>query len=127
MQVFTDFGRNFMVAVRRAAGRVLRAGALGFVVGALVVELAGFFLNGGWPPQTFTHAMAGALAVTLGYALAVTVAAVEGVRGMVAAVTQLDDVVKTTADRGLDVVDAVVDALDGPDRHGFRGVRGLAK
>ena len=120
MQVFTDFGRNFVTAVRKALGRVLRAGMVGLVLGALAAELAGFFLNGGWPPRVFTHLVAGALALVLGYALAVTVAAVEGVRGMVAAVTQLDDVVKVTADRGLDAVDAVVDALDGPNRHGFR-------
>ena len=62
-------------------------------------------------------------AVTLGYASAITDAAVEGMRGMVEAVAQLDLVVKATAGRGLDVIDAVVDALDGPDRHGFRGVR----
>lgn len=121
--MFTDFGRNFMVALRRAFGRVLRAGALGFVLGALLAELAGLALNGGWPPQIFTHAVAGALAVTLGYAMAVTVAAVEGVRGMATALSQVDDIAKATADRGLDVVDAVVDALDGPNRHGFRGVR----
>ncbi len=121
--MFTDFGRNFMIALRRALGRVLRAGMLGFVLGALIAELAGLALNGGWPPQIFTHAVAGALAVTLGYAMAVTVAAVEGVRGMAAALSQLDDIARVTADRGLDVVDAVVDALDGPNRHGFRGAR----
>lgn len=120
MRVFTDFGRNFVTAVRKALGRVLCASMVGLVLGALAAELAGLFLNGGWPPRVFTHLVAGALALVLGYALAVTVAAVEGVRGMVAAVTQLDDVVKVTADRGLNAVDAVVDALDGPNRHGFR-------
>ncbi|MFI5271710.1 MAG: hypothetical protein ACHQ4H_01585 [Ktedonobacterales bacterium] len=123
--MFTNFGRDFVTAVRRALGRVLRASAVGLVIGALVAELAGFALNGGWPPQMFTHLVAGGLALTLGYSLAVTVAAVEGVRGMVLAAARLDDVAKATADRGLDVVDAVVDALDGPDRHGFRGVRGV--
>ena len=124
--MFTEFRRQFFKAVRQALGRILRAGVLGLALGVIIAELTGYFLNGGWPPQLFTHLAAGALALTLGYALAVTVAASEGVRGMIAAVSQLDDVVRVAADRGLDMADAVVDALDGPDRHGFRGKRGSA-
>lgn len=113
-------GRDFLRAIRHAIGRVLRGWLIGLLVGALLAEIAGFFVEGDWPSRPFVHAAAIALALTLGYAVAVTVAMVEGVRGMMAAATQLDDVAKVAATAGLGVIDAAVDAVDGPDRHGIR-------
>jgi hypothetical protein len=119
-------GRDFLRAVWRAIGHVLRAALAGVVLGGLAGEIAGYFIDGGWPGRVFIHVAAGTLAVVLGYALAITVALVEGVRGLVATVEQVDDVARAAADAGLNVLDAAVDAVDGPDRHGFRGIRDQA-
>jgi hypothetical protein len=121
--MFEHLGRDFVRAVWRAIGRVLRAALIGVVLGCLVGEAAGFAIDGGWPDRVFTHVAAGTLAIALGYALAVTVALIEGVRGLVATAERVDDVARAATDAGLNVLDAAVDAVDGPDRHGFRGVR----
>jgi hypothetical protein len=113
-------GRDFLRAIRHALGRVLQGWLIGLLAGALFAEAAGFFVEGDWPRRPFVHVAAIALAVTLSYAIAVTVAMVEGVRGMMAAATQLDDVAKVAANAGLGVIDAAVDAVDGPNRHGIR-------
>jgi hypothetical protein len=114
-------GAQFFRAVRQAIGRILRAALAGIVLGGAAGEAAGFFLNGGtWPPSTFVHVAAGAMAIILGYALAVTAALVQGVRGMVAAASHVDDVARAAGDAGLNVVDTLVDAVDGPNRHGIR-------
>jgi hypothetical protein len=113
-------GHEFLRAVRRAFGRVLLGGFIGLLVGGLAAEAAGFALDGGWPPRQFVNIAAIAFAVVLGYAVAVTRALIEGVRGLVAAASQVDDVAKAAVDTGLNVVDAAVDAVDGPTRHGIR-------
>ena len=61
-----------------------------------------------------------AFAIAVSYAVALTVAVTEGIKGMVTVAESLDDVAKTTIDSGLNIVDNVVDAVDGPDRHGIR-------
>jgi hypothetical protein len=109
--------------MREAVWRVVRAGLIGVAVGALAVEIAAFALDGRWPPHPVAHVAAVAFALLLGYATATTVMLVEGVRGLGAAVSQLDDVARASAETGLNVLDAMVDAVDGPNRHGFRGQR----
>lgn len=111
---------NIFQAIRRAIWRVVRAGFGGLLIGFLAGEVAGYVLNGGWPPQLFTHVAAGACAVLLGYAAAITVTLKEGVQGIVAATGQIDDVARASLEGGINVVDAVVDAVDGPNRHGIR-------
>lgn len=111
---------TFFEAIKHAAWRVVRAALMGFVVGGIAVEVAGYFLNGGWPPQVFTHAASIAVALVLGYAAFVTVTLIEGVRGLAAAAGQIDDVARASVEGGINVLDAVVDAVDGPNRHGIR-------
>lgn len=111
---------KFFQAVWHALWRVVRAGVLGVLVGGVAGEAAGYFLNGGWPPQVFTHVASAAVALLLGYAAAITVTLVEGVRGVAGAVGQIDDVARAGLDGGINVLDAVVDAVDGPNRHGIR-------
>ncbi len=106
--------------LRSMIWHVLRAALIGALVGGLAAEVAGYFLDGGWPPRLFVNVVAIAFAVIFGYAVAATIAIVEGIQGMVAAATQLDDVAKAAANKGLDALDAVVDAVDGPERHGIR-------
>ena len=49
-----------------------------------------------------------------------TAALVELIRGLAAASTHIDDVVKDVLSGGVNVIDAVVDAVDGPNRHGIK-------
>jgi len=124
--MFKRLWQDVLRGMRAAVGRVVRAGLVGVVAGALAVEVAAFALDGRWPPHLIAHIAAVAFALLLGYATATTALLVEGVRGLGAAVSQLDDVVRASAETGLNVLDAMVDAVDGPDRHGFRGKRGPA-
>jgi integral membrane sensor domain MASE1 len=122
---FGDLRRKFFGGVRHAIWRIFQGGLIGFLLGALAVEIAAYFLNGAngatvWPPTLFAHVAAIGFAIALAYAVALTVALTEGIKGMVTVAESLDDVAKTTIDSGLNVVDNVVDAVDGPDRHGIR-------
>lgn len=121
--MFKQLWQDFLRGMREAVWRVARAGFVGLVVGALSVEITAFALDGRWPPHLIAHVAAVAFALLLGYATATTAMLVEGVRGLGAAVSQLDDVARASAETGLNVLDAMVDAVDGPNRHGFRGPR----
>jgi hypothetical protein len=122
---FGDLRKKFFDGMWRAIGRIIQGGLIGFLIAALSVEVAAYFLNSGngatvWPPTIFTHVAALAFAAAVAYAVGLTVAVTEGIRGVVTVAESLDDVAKTTIDSGLNVVDNIVDAVDGPDRHGFR-------
>lgn len=114
---------NFWKHVRASIWSIARALLLGLIVGALAAEAAGFFLLPNWPNERFVHIVAAAVALLVGYAFAATAAIIEGVQGLTMAVRGVDDVVKATVGGGINVLDAAVDAVDGPDRHGFTGRR----
>lgn len=111
---------EFFRGVRRALGRVMRAWLLGLLLGGVVLEITAYAVTREWPPHVFTHVATVAFAIVLSYAFAITVALVQGVRGMVAVTGQLDDVAKEAVNAGINVLDTVVDAVDGPNRHGIR-------
>jgi hypothetical protein len=122
---FGDLRKKFFGGMWHAIGRILQGGLIGFLLAAISVEAAAYFLNSDsgvsvWPPTIFTHVAALAFAIVVAYAVALTVAVTEGVKGLVSVAESLDDVAKTAVDSGLNVVDSVVDAVDGPDRHGIR-------
>ena len=122
---FGDLRKKFFDGMWHAIGRILQGGLIGFLLAALSVEVAAYFLNSSsgatvWPPTVFTHVAALAFAIVVAYAVALTVAVAEGIKGMVSVAESLDDVAKTAVDSGLNVVDSVVDAVDGPNRHGIR-------
>jgi hypothetical protein len=121
---FGDLRKKFFGGMRHAIWRIFQGGLIGFLLAALAIEIAAYFLDGSsggvWPPTIFAHVAALAFAVVVSYAVALTVALTEGIKGMVTVAESLDDVAKTTIDSGLNVVDNVVDAVDGPDRHGIR-------
>jgi hypothetical protein len=127
-------------AFRLAIGHVLRAALIGLVIGLVVVEALAAFLNKTagdpagitlvWPPTisfapatAFVHIMAVVFALTLAYLFGFTVAVTETVRGLVYAAEHVDDAVGAVANEGMNMADAVVDAVDGPNRHGFLGKR----
>lgn len=111
---------QFFQAVRHAIGRILRAGLLATLVGFIALEVAGFALEGNWPHRTFVHIAAVAFALAFGYAAAITTALVEGARGMMAAAEFVEEEAKVAANAGINILDAAVDAVDGPQRHGIR-------
>jgi ABC-type sugar transport system permease subunit len=130
-------------AFRQAIGRVLRATVIGLVVGFVLVEGLATALNAtagspaglvlGWPPAVsfapntaFVHITAVAFALLLGYVSGFSVAVTQTIHGLVYAAEHVDDAIGAVANEGLNMADAVVDAVDGPDRHGFLGRRGPA-
>lgn len=70
--------------------RALRAVALTFLIGALIAagatEAVGAFLTHSFPPPGPTHLAAAAIAITFGYAAAITVAIEEILRAIIKAV-----------------------------------------
>ncbi len=128
-------------AFKRALWRIVRAAVIGLVLGFALVEILALPLNhiaGGpvaltitWPvtihvaPATpFVHVMAALFALTLAYLCGFTVGVKETFHGLIYAAEHVDDAVATVANEGLNMADAVVDAVDGPNRHGFLGRRG---
>lgn len=139
----TSFLVRLWEAFRDAIGRVLRAALIGLVIGFAAVEAlaailrltagspAGVVLD--WPPSisfapetAFVHIMAVVFALTVAYLAGFSVAVSRTVHGLVYAAEHVDDAIGAVANEGLNAADAVVDALDGPDRHGFLGRRGPA-
>jgi hypothetical protein len=127
-------------AFRVALGRIVRATLIGLVVGFVFVEALAAVLNrtAGVPagitltlppvisfaPVTaFVHIMAIVFAVMLAYLFGFSVAVKETFHGLVYAAEHVDDAIAAVANDGLNVADAVVDAVDGPNRHGFLGRR----
>lgn len=111
--------RDIWRFTRHAFGMMLRGWLIAVILGAVIAEAAGYFIEGGWPQRVFVHVAAAAFALTLGYATGVTLALIELIRGLAVASTRIDDVVKAAATGGINVIDHVVDAVDGPNRHGF--------
>jgi hypothetical protein len=114
--MFEPLLRQFFGAVRHVIGTVIRAGLLGLVGGFLLVEILGAIFDRPWPAHLFVHIVAALFALVLGYAVAMTVAFFEGVRGIVGAVTQVEDEVEgaiRTAVEGTALhVGQVVDAVE---------------
>lgn len=127
-------------AFKRAVGHMLRAALLGLALGFIFVEAlaaainhisgapSGFTLT--WPPvfsvapnTLFVHVMALVFALTLAYLFGLTAAVVEVTRGVIFAADHVDEAVGAVAHEGVNLADAVVDAVDGPNRHGFTGRR----
>jgi hypothetical protein len=120
MGMFNTLSRDLIRFVRHAIWEMVRAGLIAMILGIIIAEAAGFFLVSGWPTDLFVHVAAAAFAITLGYAASMTAALVELIRGLAAASTHIDDVVKDVLTGGVNVIDAVVDAVDGPNRHGIK-------
>ena len=120
MGMLNTLSKDLIRFVRHAIWEMARAFIIAAILGIIIAEAGGFFLVQGWPTNLFVHIATAAFAVTLGYAASVTTALVELIRGLGAASTHIDDVVKDVLSGGVNVIDAVVDAVDGPNRHGIK-------
>jgi hypothetical protein len=140
MNLKTTFIARLWEALRQALGRTVRATLIGLVAGFLFIEGLAVLLNSigesrfaihlGWPPSVslaptsaFVHVVAILFALTLAYLFGFTVAVKETFHGLVYAAEHVDDAIASVANEGLNIADAVVDAVDGPNRHGFTGRR----
>ena len=128
-------------AFKLALWRIVRAAVIGLVLGFALIEVLALAFNHvagassavvfTWPftlnvapPTAFAHVMAALFALTLAYLCGFTVAVKETFHGLIYAAEHVDDAVASVANEGLNMADAVVDAVDGPNRHGFMGRRG---
>ena len=140
MNLKATFVARLWEALRQAIGRTVRATLIGPVVGFLLIEGLAILLNSigesrfaihlVWPPSVslaptsaFVHVVAILFALLLAYVLGFTVAVKETFHGLVYAAEHVDDAIAGVANEGLNLADAVVDAVDGPNRHGFTGRR----
>jgi hypothetical protein len=96
--------------VRRSLGTIIQAGLAGALVGFLLTELFGLLLDGHWPERIFVHLAALALALTFGYAVSITSAAIITIRGLRSATQHLERVTRSAMGTGFRTVDSVVDA-----------------
>ena len=120
MGMLNTLGGDLIRFIRHAIWDMMRAGLIAMILGIIIAEAAGFFLVKDWPTNLFVHVATAGFAIALGYAASVTAALVELIRGLAAASTHIDDVVKDVLSGGVNVIDAVVDAVDGPNRHGIK-------
>jgi hypothetical protein len=84
MHVLSNIGKHILGTLQKAFRRIFIAFTLVFLIVATATEAASVFLNGGkFPPDGTTHLAAAALALAFGYAVAITVAIEEILRGIV--------------------------------------------
>lgn len=84
MHIVSNIGKHILGTLQKAFRRIFVAFALVFLIVAVATEALSVFLSGGkFPPDGTTHLAAAALAIAFGYAVAVTVAIEEILRGIV--------------------------------------------
>jgi hypothetical protein len=87
IHLFSSIGKEILGTVLKAFRRVFVSFVLVFLIVAVGVEAASVFLSGGkLPPDGTTHLTAAALALTFAFAVGVTVAVEEILRGIVKAI-----------------------------------------
>jgi hypothetical protein len=96
--------------MRRSIGTIIQAGLAGALAGFLLTELFGLILDGNWPARIFVHLAALALALTLGYAVSITSAAIITIRGLRGATQELQRATRSAMGTGFRTVESVVDA-----------------
>jgi hypothetical protein len=114
-------GHQFFATVRHALWVVVRSGLIAALVALVIAEIAGAILDGGWPQRLFVHVAALALALVVGYGVAMTVAFFEGIRGLVTTASEIEHEIegglRTTIDASTHGIGNVVDALEHHPHH----------
>jgi uncharacterized membrane protein YqgA involved in biofilm formation len=83
MHVLSNIGKHILGTIQKSFRRIFVSFMLVFLIVAIGVEAAGVFLTGKFPPDGTTHLAAAALALAFGYAVGVTIAIEEILRGIV--------------------------------------------
>jgi uncharacterized membrane protein YqgA involved in biofilm formation len=113
MHLLSSIGKEILGTIQKAFRRVFVSFILVFLIVAVGIEAASFFLNGKFPPDGTTHLAAAALALAVGFAVGVTVAVEEILRGVVKAIELL---VKETEKLAGEAVGAVENLVSGDSR-----------
>lgn len=105
IRLFGSIAREILGTILKAFRRVFVSSVLVFLIVAVGVEVASVFLSGGkFPPDGTTHLAAAALALTFGFAVGMTVAVEEILRGIV---KSIEMIVKETEKLAGEAVQAV--------------------
>lgn len=107
MHLFGSIAKEILGTLLKAFRRVLVSFILVFLIVALGIEAASFFLNGKFPPDGTTHLAAAALALTLAFAVGVTVAVEEVLRGVVKTIEMLTKEIEKLAGEAVGAVESV--------------------
>jgi hypothetical protein len=83
MHIVSNIGKHILGTLQKAFRRIFVAFILVFLIVAVATEAASVFLSGKFPPDGTTHLAAAALAIAFGYAVAITIAIEEILRGIV--------------------------------------------
>lgn len=86
VKLLGNSAKHVLVGLRRAFYAVALTGLIVAVVAAVVTEVIAWFLTKQFPPSGATHLAAAALAISFGYAAAMTVAIGELLRAIIKAV-----------------------------------------
>jgi len=107
MHLFGSIAKEILGTLLKAFRRVLVSFILVFLIVALGVEAASFFLNGKFPPDGTTHLAAAALALALAFAVGITVAVEEVLRGVVKIIELLAKEIEKLAGEAVGAVESV--------------------
>jgi hypothetical protein len=84
VHVLSNIGKHILGTLQKAFRRIFVSFMLVFLIVAVATEAASVFLSGGkFPPDGTTHLVAAALALAFGYAVGITVAVEEILRGII--------------------------------------------
>ncbi len=101
MTVLGNVAKHILGSLERAFRLMALTGFIVFVLVGLAAEGIGTYLTHDWPPSGATHLAAAALAISFGYAAAVTVAIGEILRGIIKGIELIVAETEQLAQEGL--------------------------
>jgi hypothetical protein len=107
MHLFSSIGKEILGTLLKAFRRVFVSFVLVFLIVAAGVEAGGFYLTGKFPPGGTTHLAAAALALAFGFAVGLTVAVGEILRGTVKSIELIVHETEKLADEAVGAVESV--------------------
>lgn len=105
-------------AIRHALGAVLRGALIGLIVGVVIGEVLGAVMDSGataasaWPHSVFFHVSAVLLGLALAYAIAITTALTETVKGVLRAARDVESDARQATNSGFGDLGRVVDSIE---------------
>lgn len=103
--IVTNLQQQFWGALRRSWLRIVRAGVLAALAGAAFGEFGGLALNNGHA-TSFVHLTSLILCLVMGYAAALTAAVFSVVRGLFAALTDIETSLRSALGSSWQVIDS---------------------
>jgi hypothetical protein len=110
-----QFEKGVLGVIGRAIGAVLRNAFVGLIIGVVLGEVAGAFLDAKsftFPGGTFVQVASIGFGIVLGFAFAMTTALAEGIRGALKAARAIEGDAKQAVGGGLRDVGQVVESVE---------------